>query len=266
MKHIATVPSRIVSLAASSTEILFALGAGERLVGVSRYCDYPPEALTKPRVGAFIDADYDAVQRARPDLVLTESHLQREIVGRLIDLNLNVLSLNPVTLPGVLESILLIGQVIGCLPEAEQLVGTFQERMDRVRSGAKSLPRKPRVYLEEWGNPLIPAGGWEMQCVEIAGGLNVFEYDVHEHSRERVVSPEAVIDANPELILVSWPGSSGRIRPYKIKQRRGWDAIEAVRRDRVFVIDDRILVRPGPRLADGLEQIAEIIRAIAIEP
>lgn len=258
-----SVPSRIVSLAASSTEIIFSLGAGDRLVGVSKYCDHPAEALAKPRVGSFIDADYEAIKQAKPDLVLTESHLQREIVARLIDLNLNVLSLNPVSLSGVLDSILLIAKVVGREAQADALVTQMQERIDAVRAQAKSLPRRPRVYFEEWGNPIIPAGGWEVECVEVAGGINVFPFAPHLHSCDRVVSSGDVIHADPDLILVSWPGSCGRIRPHKIKQRPGWGKIEAVSKDRVLVIDDRLIVRPGPRVVEGLELVAEFIRRFA---
>ena len=109
----------------------------------------------------------------------------------------------------------------------------------------------------------MAAGGWEAECVEVAGGTNVFPFPAHVHSRDRKLSSEDVIQANPELILVSWPGSSGRIRPYKIKQRVGWETIEAVREDRVFVIDDRLIVRPGPRIVEGLELIATLIHRVA---
>lgn len=260
-----TFPSRIVSLAASNTEILFALGAGDRLVGVSKYCDYPEGALEKPRVGSFIDADYPAIQRVEPDLVLTESHLQREIVARLIDLNINVLSLNPVTLTGVLDSIPLTGKIVGCEAQAEALVTQMQGRIDAVRTQGTVLTRRPRVYFEEWGTPMIPAGGWEAECVELAGGINVFPFPAHAHSRERVISSEDVLRANPDMILVSWPGSFGRIKPHKIKQREGWEKIEAVRNDRVFVIDDRLIVRPGPRIVEGLELVAGLVCLFAAE-
>ena len=256
-------PSRIVSLAASNTEILFALGAGDQLVGVSKYCDYPAEALEKPRVGSFIDADYEAIERVSPHLVLTQSHLQRDIVARLIDLNINVLSLNPVSLSGVVEMVPLLGKLVGRVSEAERLATEMHARIAAVRARAGSLPRKPRVYFEEWGSPLLPAGGWEAECVEVAGGVNVFPFPAHVHSREREIHAEDVIRANPELILVSWPGSFGRIRPFKIKQRAGWEAIEAVRKDRVFVIDDRLIVRPGPRIVEGLELVADLVRRVA---
>lgn len=258
-------PMRIVSLAASNTEILFALGAGDRLVGASKYCDHPAEALEIPRVGAFIDADYQAILAAKPDLVLTESHLQRDITARLIDLNINVLSLNPVTLSGVLDSIVLVGSVVGCEARATELVEQMRTRIDAVRERAQRLSFQPRVYFEEWGKPLIPAGGWEAECVEVAGGKNVFPFPPHVHSNERVIASEDVIRANPDLMLVSWPGTRGRISLSKIKQRTGWEAIEAIRNDRVWVIDDRLIVRPGPRIVEGLELIAELIYGFAKE-
>jgi iron complex transport system substrate-binding protein len=251
---------RIVSLAASGTEILFALGVGDWLVGVSKYCDYPSAALEKPTVGSFIEADYEAIQNARPDLVLTQSHLQRDIVAQLIDLNINVLSLNPVSLTGVIEMVTTIGRLVDRKREAEVLASQMQARIDAVRNRSSSLFRRPRVYFEEWGHPLIPAGGWEAECVDVAGGINVFPFPANIHSRERQICSEDVIRANPELIIVSWPGSFGRIRPYKIRQRSGWKSIDAVRAGRVFVIDDRLIVRPGPRIVQGLELIAELVQ------
>ena len=125
---------RIVSLAASATEILFALGAGDRLVGVSKYCDYPEQAQQKPRVGSFVDADYEAIQRVNPDIVLTQSHLQRDIVARLIDLNINVLSLNPVTLAGVVDMVTIIGRLVGCEVEAASLAAQMRSRIEAVRN------------------------------------------------------------------------------------------------------------------------------------
>jgi iron complex transport system substrate-binding protein len=219
---------RIVSLAASSTEMVFALGAGERLIGVSKYCDYPAAALERPMVGSFLDADYEAIRRAAPDLVLTQSHLQREIVARLIDLNLNVVSFHPVSLAGVVEMVLLIGKLVGREIEAESLAEQMRARMEAVRADSASLPSKPRVSFEGWGSPLIPAGGWEAECVEVAGGTSIFPFPAHVHSRNREIHSGDVIRANPELIVVSWPGSFGRIRPQKIEPRAGWERIEAV--------------------------------------
>lgn len=261
----AAFPSRIVSLAASNTEILLALGVADRLLGVSKYCDYPAEALEKPRLGSFLNPDYPAIQQIEPDLVLTASHLQREVVAHLADLNINVLSMNPVTLKAVLGSIALVGRTVGCEAQADALVSQMQARIDAVRIHSMSLRRRPRVYFEEWGNPMIPVGGWEAECVEVAGGINVFPFPAHVHSRDRTISSEDVIGANPDMILVAWPGSFGRIRPDKIKQRAGWEKIDAVRNDRVYVIDDRLVVRPGPRVVEGLELIAGFISQCSAE-
>jgi iron complex transport system substrate-binding protein len=158
---------QIVSLAASLTEIVFALGAGEQWMAVSTYCDHPAAALEKPKAGSLLHADYAAIERARPDLVLPQSHLQREIVARLVDLNINVLSLNPTSLVGVIQMVPLIGNLVGRQREAESLAEAMRARIEAVR--AASLTSKPRVYFEQWGSPLIPAGGWEAECVEVAG-------------------------------------------------------------------------------------------------
>ena len=257
-------PERIVSLTPSNTEILFALGAGKRLVGVSHYCDYPPEAQALPKVARFIDTDEAAILALQPDLVLTSSHLQKAIVERLIERDLTVLALNPTDLTGVFRDMLLLGQLVNVREQAQRLVAELHARVVAVVDAGLALPYHPRVYLEEWGKPLIPAGWWLADFITLAGRAAALSMvESRPHSRERIIEPEAMATADPEVILVSWPGIRNDVPRQRACNRPEWQQVSAVRHGRVFQVDDRLLHRPGPRLVDGLEAIARIVAEVA---
>jgi len=257
-------PERIVSLTPSNTEILFAIGAGRRVVGISQFCDFPAEAQALPRVSRFIDADDAAIVALHPDLVLTSSHLQKGIVDRLVERDVTVLAFNPTDLDGAFRDILLLGRITGALEPARTLVTRLHERVAAVIAAGDALPCQPRLYLEEWGKPLIPAGWWLADFVELTGATPALpEVDTRRHSKDRIVTPEAVRLADPEVIIVSWPGVHNDV-PRKLALRRPeWQDVSAVRHGRVFAVDDFLLHRPGPRLVDGLEAIARIVAAAA---
>lgn len=257
-------PERIVSLAPSNTEILYALGAGNRLVGVSQYCDYPPEVESLPKVSRFVDADEGAILELNPDLVLTSSHLQKAIVDHLIERDVTVLALNPTDLDGVFRDILLLGRIVGAIERARSLVANLRERVVDVVAAAETLPCQPRVFLEEWGKPLMSAGWWLADFVELAGGAPALPaIATRRHGAERIVEPDAVRLADPEIIIVSWPGVRNDT-PRKLALRRPeWQEVAAVRHRRVYLVEDFLLHRPGPRLVDGLEAIARIIAGAA---
>lgn len=257
-------PERVISLTPSTTEILFALGAANRLVAVSQYCDYPAEARSLPRVARFVDADVDAIVALHPDLVLTSSHLQKAIVDQLIDRDLTVLALNPTDLTGVFRDILLLGRILGATDRARELVADLHRRVEAVVARGNALPCHPRVFLEEWGKPLIPAGWWLADFVEMAGGVSALPaVDRRRHSSERVVTPDAVREADPEIIIVSWPGVRKDVPRRLALRRPEWQEVSAVVHGRVFAVEDFLLHRPGPRLVDGLEAIARIIAGAA---
>lgn len=257
-------PERIVSLTPSNTEILFALGVEDRLVGVSRFCDYPPEARTRPKVSGFLDADVDAIVALRPDLILTSSHLQKGIVDHLIECDLTILAFNPIDLDDVFRDILLLGRIVGALDRARALVADLRARVETVIAAGDELPCHPRVYLEEWGKPLIPAGWWLADFIELAGGTPALPMvDTRRHSAERIVEPEVVRLADPEIIIVSWPGVHSDTPRKRALRRPEWQQISSVRHGRVHAVEDYLLHRPGPRLVDGLEAIARIIAEAA---
>jgi iron complex transport system substrate-binding protein len=257
-------PERVVSLTPSNTEILFALGVEHRLVGVSQYCDYPPEAQSLPKVSRFIDADYDAIAALRPDLVLTSSHLQKAIVEQLIDRDITVLAFNPTDLDGVFRDILLLGRVFGAIDRARVLVGGLRQRVEAVIAAGQALENHPRVYLEEWGKPLIPAGWWLADFLELAGGTPALpKVNSRRHSRERIVESEAIRAADPDVIIISWPGVRNDTPRRRALARPEWRDVTAIRNRDVYTVDDWLLHRPGPRLVDGLEAIARLVGQVA---
>lgn len=259
-------PERIVSLTPSTTEILCALGARDRLVGISRYCDHPPGIEGLPRVGRFIDADGDAIRALRPDLVVTSSHLQSAIVHDLVERDLNVLALDPTSLDDVFRDMLLLGRLVAAVESAHALVARLRSEVAAVAVAGRSLRLRPRVYLEEWGKPLIPAGWWLAEFIELAGGSNALpNVDARAHSRDRVVDAAAVARADPHLILVSWPGVRSDVPRRRALERPEWRDVSAVRRRQVHAVPDHLLHRPGPRVVQGLREIAARVAEVAAE-
>ncbi len=260
-------PERIVSLTPSNTESLCALGAGARLIGISAYCDHPADEIARlPRVARFIDADADAIVALRPDLVVTSSHLQGAIVAELVERDLAVLALNPTSLADVFRDILLLGALVGAEARAQALVTGMRSAVEAVVARARTLPRRPRVYLEEWGKPLIPGGWWLAEFIELAGGTTALpQIDHRRHSAERRTEVAAIAAADPELILVSWPGVRSDTPRRRALERPEWRAVSAVRRGHVYTVDDRLLHRPGPRVIEGLRAIAGYVERVAQE-
>jgi iron complex transport system substrate-binding protein len=256
---------RIVSLAPSNTEILWALGLGDLLVGVTRYCDWPPEAQERAEVvGGFVRVEVDRVLALRPDLVLLSSDLQHEIARELVRRDATVLALNPIDIDGIYRAIELLAAIGGHPERAAAIVAAMRDRVERVRVQAAALPRRPSVYFEEWPRPLRPGTGWVARFVEAAGGRNVFGVPADGVRKERaVVAAEDVVAADPELILAAWCGACDRTNPDRIAARPGWERIRAVRDGRIAVLDDRLIIRPGPRVVEGLEWMAERIEETA---
>ncbi len=252
-------PSRIVCLTEETTETLYLLGQGHRVVGVSGYTVRPPEAREKPKVSAFINAKFDKIEALRPDLVLAFSDLQADLVQELIRRGLPVVTFNQRTVAEILQTIRMIGGLVGCQAEAERLADRFSGGLDRIRESASQFPRRLRVFFEEWDDPLISGIRWVEELVEIAGGANMFpELREARLARDRVVDPSEVAKRNPEVVFASWCGK--KMKKQKIVERPGWSAIDAVRHDRIFEIKSTYILQPGPAsLTDGVQQMHEIL-------
>lgn len=260
----ARYPQRIVCLTAETTELAFALGAGDRVVGVSGYATRPPEARLKPRVSAFTTARIDRILELNPDLVLSFSDLQADIVRELVRAGVTVLSLNQRSLAETFAAVRMVGGVLGCADAAERLVAEMDAAVEEVRRSAASLPRRPRVFFEEWDQPLISGIRWVGEIIEIAGGRDIFpELRERQAAPDRIVDPEEVVRRDPEVIIASWCGK--KVVKHRIRERPGWERVTAVAAGHIYEVKSADILQPGPSLMAGLRQIHEIIRGVAAE-
>ncbi|MBI3457666.1 MAG: cobalamin-binding protein [Candidatus Rokubacteria bacterium] len=262
----APYPQRIVCLTAETTEIAFALGAGDRVVGVSGAATRPPEARQKPKVGGFTTFRLDKILALEPDLVLAFSDLQAEIVRDLVRAGVPVLALNQRSLAGVFRAILLIGGALGCEGKARSLIADIQDEIRQIREFSSIWPDRPRVYFEEWDEPPIAGIRWVSELIEIAGGRDIFpELRERHDAQARVVEPAEVVRRNPQIIVASWCGK--RVDLDAIRRRSGWESIEAVREGRLYAVPPADVLVPGPSLLHGLRTLHDIIQAwVAGEP
>jgi iron complex transport system substrate-binding protein len=247
-------PRRIVCLTEETVETLYLLGEDARIVGVSGYAVRPPQVRReKPRVSAFTSANIEKILALQPDLVLTFSDLQADIAAALIKAGIAVHAFNHRDVAGILAMIRTVGALVDCSARADQLANDLAQRMTDISSFRRS--ERPKVYFEEWDEPMISGIGWVSELIEIAGGIDVFAQLRREQAaKDRIVSSEAVIAAAPDIILASWCGK--KVAAEKIRARPGWDKIPAVRNNRIVEIKSPLILQPGPAaLTDGLDAI-----------
>jgi iron complex transport system substrate-binding protein len=253
-------PERIICLTEETVETLYLLGEERRIVGVSGYAVRPPQVRReKPRVSAFISADVPKILALEPDLVLTFSDLQADIVAELIRKGIAVHAFNQRDLAGIFAMIRTLGALVGATERAEALARELEMRIKHVRAQSARLTARPRVYFEEWDDPMISGIGWVSELVEAAGGIDVFKRLGREKSaKERTVSAEQVIAARPDIIIGSWCGK--KFVPAKVAARPGFGALPAIAAGELHEIKSALILQPGPAaLTDGLDAIARII-------
>ena len=253
-------PQRIVCLTEETVETLYLLGEEHRIVGVSGYAVRPARVRReKPRVSAFISADVPKILALEPDLVLTFSDLQADIAADLIRKGVAVHAFNQRDIAGILAMVRTLGALVGAAGKAGELVRTLERRLAEMRERATRLPRRPRVYFEEWDEPMISGIGWVSELIEAAGGIDVFKHlSGQKGAKDRIVSPEVVIAARPDIVIGSWCGK--KFVPAKFAARPGFDAIPAVRDGFLREIKSALILQPGPAaLTDGLDALAGII-------
>jgi iron complex transport system substrate-binding protein len=250
-------PRRIVCLTEETTETLYLLGEGDRVVGVSGYTVRPPEARQKPRVSSFLHARFEKIEALEPDLILAFSDLQAEITTELVKRGHTVFTFNQRSVAEILQMIRVLAGIVGVADKGERLARDLEAGLNRIRESSRSWPRRPRVYFEEWDDPLISGIQWVEELVEIAGGEPVFPDRRHARlAKDRIVTPEQVITAAPDVIVGSWCGKP--LRPERITSRAGWDAIPAVRNGHVYEVKSAFILQPGPAaLTEGVRQIHE---------
>jgi iron complex transport system substrate-binding protein len=253
-------PERIVCLTEETVETLYLLGEDRRIVGVSGYAVRPPQVRReKPRVSAFISADVPKIIALKPDLVLTFSDLQAEIVSELIRANVPVHAFNQRDIGGILDMIRTLGALVGAAEKADTLANSLAARVNAVHERALRLPHRPRVYFEEWDEPMISGIAWVSELIEAAGGIEVFpQLAARKNAKDRIVSINDVIAARPDIIVGSWCGK--KFVPAKVAARPGFADIPAVADRWLREIKSTLILQPGPAaLTDGLDQLAGII-------
>lgn len=252
---------RIVCMTEETTETLYLLGEQDRIVGISGYTVRPARARReKPRVSAFTSARIDRIVALEPDLVLGFSDLQADIAAELLRAGLEVHVFNHRTVAGILRMIRTLGELVGAAPAAAELAARLESRLAEIEATAAGLPRRPRVYFEEWDDPMISGIAWVSELVGIAGGDDIFpELATESLATNRIVEdPGEVVRRAPDIVLGSWCGK--RFRPERVAARPGWSAIPAVQNAQLHEIRSSIILQPGPAaLTDGIDAIECVI-------
>jgi iron complex transport system substrate-binding protein len=279
-------PERIVSLSPSSTEILFAVGAGSKVVGVTDYCNYPHDLKARiaadelTRVGGYWSPSVETIVALKPDLVLVSTakcnvkpneckvncsrrcEITTEVATQLRSLGLKVLTLAPHSMNDVLDNILLVGRASGNAAEASKLVENLRQRIDTVVTKSKAVSHRPKVYFEVWNNPYVSvsSGTWIGNLINLAGGANIFGEAVSEWP---IIRSEDIIQRNPDMMV--FPVIPGVPRFWgsfeDVKKRPGWKSMSAVRNGSLYEVPRDLISRPGPRLVEALEKLAKIIQS-----
>ena len=257
---VSSEPQSIISLAPSNTEILFALRLGDRVMAVSGYCNYPLEAQNKIKIGGFSTINIEKVVSLRPDFVLATGGVQEAVVEELERLGLTVIALNAKSIEEVFENIRLVGKAVGQLEAARELTTKLEQRTKAVTDKAKDLPdsQRPRVFYEVQDEPLMTAGPGTFidDLIHLAGGVNIASDAAAKYP---VYNLETLIERNPEVIIISVGHGSIAASVEAVKSRKRWQIIDAVKNNRVYGINADLVSRPGPRIVDGIEEMARFI-------
>lgn len=253
-------PARIVSLAPSNTEILYALGLGPKVVGNTNYCDYPEEAKQCYKVGGFEDPSLEKIVAVKPDLVFAaDIHMQSLKVME--DAGLKVVVLNAKTLEGVFGNIQLVGKSSGVEDRAVGLIQELQGRVDAVSAKVDLVPvgQRPLVYYELWYEPYMSTGKDTLiaQLIRLAGGINMTDDNIEQYPK---LSEEVIIKRNPAVMINSYGhGSGALITPEQVAARQGWSQLDFIKNNRIYTIESDLVALPGPRIVDGLETMAKVL-------
>lgn len=255
-------PQRVVCLTAETTELAFAIGAGDRVVGVSGYAVRPSEARKKPHVAAFRTAHVERILALRPDLVLGFSDLQSDIAAELIRRGSNVFITNQRTLAETWQAMRLLAAVLGEAEAGEAVVCAAERELASIARQAMDLPFRPRVYFEEWDEPMIAGIAWVSELIELCGGEDIFtDRRTAGGASGRIVESAEVVRRAPHVIFASWCGKKARLK--KIAARPGWKDIPAIRSGHLYEVKAPDILQPGLSLVHGARQMAAILRTVA---
>ncbi|MCS7000525.1 MAG: cobalamin-binding protein [Bacteroidota bacterium] len=256
-----SLPRRIVCLTEETTETLYALGADDLIVGISGFTVRPPQARkTKPKVSTYLEANIEKIRALEPDVVLAWSDLQAPIVEQLVREGIEVVCFNHRSVEGILSMILRLGALIGKYAEAELYVAQLIRSLEQYRQHGLQRQRHPRVYFEEWYDPIITGIRWVSELIELCGGEDIFaEHRQYPDAKRRIVAdPLEVVRRQPDIMIASWCGKG--FKPEKVRQRPGWDQIPAIANGELHEIHSAIILQPGPAaLTDGIAAINAIL-------
>ncbi len=256
-------PRRIVCLTEETTETLYRIGAGDLVVGISGYTVRPKEARGKPRISTFLEADFEKILDLKPDLVLGFSDLQADLARELAKRGVPVMIFNQRSLAEILQAVRVIGALAGRAEPADMLARELEANLERIATKARELPRRPRVFFEEWPDPLISGIRWVSELVEVAGGEDVCAQSrASQAAQGRIYDPREVARRDPEVVVASWCGK--KVKREVIVARPGWTSVRAVRDDQIYEIRSALILQPGPAaLTDGADELHAILAAVA---
>jgi iron complex transport system substrate-binding protein len=256
-------PERIVCLTEETTETLYLLGEGRRVVGISGYTVRPTEAREKPRVSAFISAKFDKIEALNPDLILTFSDLQADIAAELVRRGLPVFAFNQRSVGEILQMIRVLAGLIGCEAKGQRLADLLEADLQKIRETASQFSHRPRTFFEEWDTPLISGIQWVEELIEIAGGEPIFpELRGKRLAKDRIVPEDEVRKRQPDVIFASWCGK--RVKKSTITSRAGWSDLPAVQDGHIYEISSTYILQPGPAsLTEGVRQLHERLTTVA---
>ena len=254
-------PQRIVCLTEEATEWLYLLGEQDRIVGISGYTVRPRRAREeKPKVSAFLSAKIDRILALKPDCVFGFSDLQADIAAELVRKGVQVTIFNQRSVEEIFSMLYQVAAMVGREADGLARLERMRARLAEIEAAGRALPRRPRVFFEEWDEPPISGIRWVSQLVGIAGGDDIFpELAVQALGKDRiVVDPQEIVRRNPDIVVGSWCGK--KFRPERVAARLGWESVEAVRHGRLFEIKSADILQPGPAaLTDGVEQLHRIV-------
>lgn len=261
--RLSSFPRRIVCLSDEVAELIYLLGEQDRIAGVSGFSTRPPEVRLKPRVSTFREANFDAIARLEPDLVITYSDVQAEITRDCSLRGLPVLNCNQRSLAEIFETIAMISHILRRGAAGDELITRYRMELERIAATSKVLPCRPRVFFEEWNDPIISGIEWVEELIQIAGGDPVFpELCKCRKAQERVVTWESVVERNPDVIIASWCGM--KVKMDEIRSRPDAEKVAAIRLGQIYEIPSSLILQPGPAaLTDGVRLLHSLLSKAA---
>jgi len=259
-------PERICCLTEETTELLYQLGEEDRIVGISGFTVRPKRARKeKPKVSAFVDADIPKIEALKPDLILAFSDIQASITKELISKGYTVFTFNQRSVAEILNTLVWIGSLVGRQRDVEELAHGVKRRLDEMKERNREHSTRPRIYFEEWPDPMISGICWVSELIDIAGGVDIFgELAQESLAKDRIVTPEMVVEQRPDAIIGSWCGK--KVRLDEIRHRFEGEEVPAVNHNDLYEINSSIILQPGlAALTDGVEELERIITKVREE-